>query len=332
MPPFRLLDMDMLQAESEGYFTLIWTIENYSLSLRKIRNIELIEQRIKTQFQCESPKFQLDDESSRFDTKWSIFFLPKEDSDQDTIEMEMISIPKKRKDGIMCEVSICDCNGSFMKVETKKVGQDNYNNLTLQFVKNEPVKFNCSLNQNVLETYTNNSSLTLKFRIRPLLTEVLNPRQCYARTIMDVQKIVYPCTLEWEKLKDSMKSLEFLTVRPYSFKMNFYREKEMLMYDILSPGVDTYFKYSNSEISLVDGDGKVVHSALHEFMRYNNSLKRQKLISVRELLDKKTNYLQNGVMHLRCDFFFFRVLDTIKWKEPNMERETILYFNAATRQ
>lgn len=159
-----------MDSDEEGCFSFIWAIQNYNSCFRE-RSYK-------------SPIFGLDE--TRGD-QWWLFLIHKRCYRHDKIDLILYKyLDAGNNRDIFFEILICDFKRPYISKSRMNFDSSNY--------KSDPFTF--ILNKEVFVTYPDNDSLTIKCRIWLAETGVLKTRQCYARTIINAERIIQSCTLE----------------------------------------------------------------------------------------------------------------------------------------
>lgn len=281
--------MNLLNDGEEG-FSFIWTIQNYDMCFRDddgdIPHI--------------SPGFELDENSNE---NWCFAFCPKRYPSNDDIRIFLERRHCIKRRGISIEISICNINGSFTKLITEEL---------LYKKQTAKTKFNLILNKRVCETYPNIVNLTIKFRMWLLDTEVLMTRQCYARTIFDANRIVYPCKLKCSGCFECYinyvdgERIIFSEFPMFSMQLSLtesesHSEKAILTTIKLIKPDSTL--YCTCEISLIDVYGRKAHSVQHKG-HFSEAEPKWcfPFMQLKELPGKDNLYFPNDILQLRCEF------------------------------
>lgn len=307
----------------EGGFSFIWTIQNYNFCFRKSKD----------HFYA-SPTFVLNDAS---DEKWCFNLYPERYFCHDSIGLALKKITGTKvstsgsfsfgsggftasgsrasqqshsdhptiTNEIILEVSIRDIRGSFDNKSKKKlVFQSNScksDMLKLKIYKEE------------LEAYLSNDSLILKCKVWDLKNPILTTRQYYARTIIGVEMVTYPCTLKGFESDGSIDEGPFhivsevttFTMKLFSTRETYAENKYQIVVQLTEPNKQCY---STCEISLLDAGGTIAHSVQEEH-DFNDSNRGQvwtfPFIGVRKILKNQDLFLStDGELRLRCEFTF----------------------------
>ncbi|GBN37600.1 Speckle-type POZ protein [Araneus ventricosus] len=277
------------ECQRKAHFTFIWTIENANALLVCMT--------------VESPTFIM---QSMENTKWKLknnIFVNgtihlaierQEDNGPDSIEIEF-------------ELSVLAADGSPLRMgKSEKEFKCTTQYYISSFQRRDEIFF-----YKIAETFPNDA-LTVRCRMWRAEAEISKVDACFARTRLSVDRRCSIWALrEFSRLqpekKRSHRLYPTLDGSPQLILSLFLKERNGKNYVNIQidQNYATRDNYIYSKISLLDSDGKVVHSV--EGQEYIDSnfvevLTFEEFFEKDELMNDKTSLLPNDVLSLRCEF------------------------------